>query len=447
MKIKAISLLLCAFVFSDFSFAAETNQKLKVLVVTGGHGFEREPFFKMFSDNSQISFVEGKHNQNADAYEREDLLSFDVVVLYDMPKTITDEQKKKFLSLLDQGIGMVVLHHALVSCQHWPEYEQIIGGRYPEEDGKGGVVTKEVGYEHDVKVPVVIVAKDHPVTAGLKDFTLHDEIYWGFRVRPDVTPLITTTHEKSGKPLGWYRTQGKSRLVYLQSGHGPEAFEDANYQKLVAQSIRWVSKKEGKGKSVSLFNGKTLDGWVQRGGKAEYKVEEIQIVGRSVPNTPNSFLCTSRDYTNFVLELDFKVDQGLNSGVQIRSHYLDKPRQFEWKGKPVKIAAHRVHGLQVEIDPSTRAWTGGVHEEGGRAWLNNLKENVAAQKAFKGGEWNHFRIEAQDGTVRTWLNGVAASDLKDSIDTSGFIALQVHGVGKNEKPMEVRFRNLKIQEL
>src|SRR5207245_1252022 len=82
--------------------------------------------------------------------------------------------------LVVKGSGWVVLHHALVSYQHWPEYEKIIGGRYPEAEGKSGVVTAETGYQHDVEIPVLIVAKEHPVTAGLKDFTIHDEIYWGF---------------------------------------------------------------------------------------------------------------------------------------------------------------------------------------------------------------------------------------------------------------------------
>jgi len=105
-------------------------------------------------------------------------------------------------------------------------------------------VTPELGYEHDVKVPVKIVAKNHPVTSGLSDFTIHDEIYWGFRVRSDATPLITTTHPKSGKPLAWTRTERTSRVVYMQLGHGPEAFEDANYRKLLAQSIRFVANKQ-----------------------------------------------------------------------------------------------------------------------------------------------------------------------------------------------------------
>jgi len=90
---------------------------------------------------------------------------------------------------------------------------------------------------------VVIVAKAHPITAGLKDFIITDEIYWGFRTTPDATPLITTTQPKSGKPLAWYRTQGKSRVVYLQLGHGPSAYDDPNYRRLLAQSIQWTAKR------------------------------------------------------------------------------------------------------------------------------------------------------------------------------------------------------------
>jgi len=230
--------LLFALLVSASSFKAEGADKLKVLIVTGGHGFEKEPFFRLFDENPEIACTKAEHAKtNASVYEREDLLTYDVVVLYDMPANITEVQKARFLSLFDKGIGVVVLHHALVGLPHWAEYESIIGGRYPTEDD----VQPPVGYQHDVEIPVTIVATNHPVTAGLKEFTIHDEIYWGFRVGKDVTPLISTTHPKSGKPLGWYRTQGNSRVVYLQLGHGKEAFADANYRKLVAQSIRWVA--------------------------------------------------------------------------------------------------------------------------------------------------------------------------------------------------------------
>jgi hypothetical protein len=163
-------------------------------------------------------------------------------VLYDMVQNITDAQKARFLSLFDKGVGLVVTHHALVSYQGWPEFARIIGGTYPEPPDKKGKVTPELGYEHDVDIPV-IVAKEHPITAGVKDFLINDEIYWGFRVAPDSTPLITTTQPKSGKPLAWYRTEKKSRVVYLQLGHGPSAFDNDNYRKLLAQSIRWAAKR------------------------------------------------------------------------------------------------------------------------------------------------------------------------------------------------------------
>lgn len=235
--------VLLAIIAGNALNADAAESKIKVLIVTGGHGFKRESFFKIFSDNPSISFAEAEHKKDADAYDDEDLLSHDVIVLYDMPKTITESQKAKFVSLVNKGVGLVVLHHALASYQHWPDYERIIGGRYPEEDGKSGVVTPRVGYEHDVEVPIVILAKHHPITASVSDFQIHDEIYWGFRVSSDVTPLITTTHSKSGKPLAWAREEGKSRVVYIQLGHGPEAYENPNYRRLIAQSIRWAARR------------------------------------------------------------------------------------------------------------------------------------------------------------------------------------------------------------
>jgi hypothetical protein len=166
-----------------------------------------------------------------------------------------------------------------------------------------------------------------------------------------------------------------------------------------------------------------------------------------VPGEPNSFLCTVRNFTNFVLEYEFKVDDGLNSGVQIRSHCFDDPTSFEWQGKTIKVPAGRVHGLQVEIDPSARAWTAGVYEEGARGWLNDLKTNEPARKAFKSGDWNKVRVECRGDSIKTWLNEVSAADLHDSRVPSGFIGLQVHNVGKTGKVMEVRFRGLRIKEL
>lgn len=188
------------------------------------------------------------------------------------------------------------------------------------------------------------------------------------------------------------------------------------------------------GQWVELFNGTDLTGWVQRGGKAKYTADNGTILGSTVLNTPNSFLCTERTYANFILELDFKVDSKLNSGVQIRS--LSYP---EYQNR-------RVHGYQVEIDPSDRAWSGGIYEEGRRGWLNDLKNNPAARKAFKKGQWNHFRIEAIGSHLKTWINDVPAAELEDSMTPAGFIGLQVHST-KIKEPLRVRWKNIRIKEL
>jgi hypothetical protein len=202
---------------------------------------------------------------------------------------------------------------------------------------------------------------------------------------------------------------------------------------------------------VPLFNGKNLDGWVQRGGNAKYTVEDGYLVGRSAPNTSNSFLCTTKNYHDFVLELDFKADADLNSGVQVRSEFVENGKTVESAGKTIKgSAGGKVFGYQVEIDPDVkrdRLWTAGIYDESRRGWLKDLKDNDAARKAFKGGEWNHLRIECRGDMIKTWINGVAAAELHDTATPTGFIGLQVHGVKDKKEPLEIRFREIKLKEL
>lgn len=203
--------------------------------------------------------------------------------------------------------------------------------------------------------------------------------------------------------------------------------------------------KGNTGKWADLFDGKTLKGWKQRGGVAKYTVENGSIVGTTVPKTPNSFLTTEKDYGDFILEIEFKVAPSMNSGIQIRSHEF-KEGDKQPEGRKSDLKPGRVFGYQVEIDPSERAWSGGIYDEGRRGWLNDLKDNPAARKAFKQNEWNKYRVEAIGDRIRTWINGVPAADLKDDMTASGFIALQVHGIGKKEGTWQVRWRNIRIQE-
>ncbi len=189
------------------------------------------------------------------------------------------------------------------------------------------------------------------------------------------------------------------------------------------------------------------DLWIRRGGNAKYEFKDGEIIGTSVPNTPNTFLCTRRDYTNFVLELEFKVATNLNSGIQIRSQCFDEPREIIAGDRTIRIPAGRVHGYQVEIDPSPRAWTAGIYDEARRGWLADLKDKPEARAAFRSGEWNTIRVEARGPVIRTWLNDVPAAELEDDLTPAGFIGLQVHGVGAEERPLEVRWRNVRLREL
>lgn len=188
------------------------------------------------------------------------------------------------------------------------------------------------------------------------------------------------------------------------------------------------------GKWQQLFNGKDLTGWKQLNGQAKYEVVNGEIVGTTVSNTPNSFLTTEKDYGDFILEVELLVDNSMNSGIQIRS--LSKP----------DVMNGRVHGYQVEVDPSDRKWSGGLYDEARRGWLYPLDINPKGQAAFKKGEWNKYHIECIGNSIRTWVNGIPTANVVDAMTPSGFIALQVHAIGKDDQPgKQIRWRNVRIQ--
>jgi hypothetical protein len=181
----------------------------------------------------------------------------------------------------------------------------------------------------------------------------------------------------------------------------------------------------------SLFNGKDLSGWKTAGGKAKFYVENGEIVGESVANTPNSFLITEKEYTNFIFEAQFKIDEGINSGVQFRSN---------------QRANGEVYGYQMEIDHSPRSWTGGIQEEGHRSWLYPLSLNEKAKSAYKINQWNTFRIECTDNEIKTFVNGIPTAHLLDDLSLKGFIGLQVHSLYKPEDAgKKMRWKNIRIQ--
>ena len=174
------------------------------------------------------------------------------------------------------------------------------------------------------------------------------------------------------------------------------------------------------GEWEKLFNAKDLTGWERLNGTAEYTIVNGEIVGTSRINTPNTFLATTRNFGDFILEYEMKMDEGLNSGVQIRS---ESKKDYN---------DGRVHGYQVECDDSPRAWSAGIYDEARRGWLYPVEYNQAAKKSYKPAQWNKYRVEAIGNSIRTWLNGVPVANLVDDMTPSGFIALQVHSIGKEE---------------
>ena len=182
-----------------------------------------------------------------------------------------------------------------------------------------------------------------------------------------------------------------------------------------------------------LFDGESLQGWTILGGDAHYEVRDGQIIGKTVRNTPNTFLTTDIFYDDFILELEYKVDPSMNSGIQIRSNSFP----YYQKG--------RVHGYQIEIDPSDRKWSAGIYDEGRRGWLYTMMDNTQAQEAFRQNAWNHYRVEAHGDTIKTWINGVAAAHVVDGLTSTGFIGLQVHSISDDQaENTEVMWRNIRI---
>ena len=233
MKIHQILLFISLSLFSHYQTFAQD----KILIITGGHEFEKQAFFEMFD-----SFYDIKYDTIVQPLGNEMMLKsmineYDALVFYDMYQEITEPQKSAYLKILKRGKGMVFLHHSLVSYQEWPEFQRIIGGKYISEATKN---RSKSTYKHDIDIDVEIVDPSHPITHGMKDFQIHDEVYGNYVINEDVSPILKTNHPESSDIIGWHHQYGDSRIVYLQLGHDHLAYENKNYRMLVHNAITWV---------------------------------------------------------------------------------------------------------------------------------------------------------------------------------------------------------------
>ena len=225
------------------SAAPSPKQPIHVLLVTGGHGFEKSPFFEMFDAMEGVRYTHVELKDDSEIFETIDGWAYEGIVMYNMTQTISPQRQANFLRLLEQGVGLVALHHSLCSFQTWSEYRRIIGGQYYQQPTEvDGVLYPAGQYKHDVPMRIRAADASHPVTAGIEDFEVLDETYNLYAVEPDNHLLLKTDAPTNREEIGWVRRYKNANVCYLQLGHGPEAYAHPAYRTLVRQAILWSAR-------------------------------------------------------------------------------------------------------------------------------------------------------------------------------------------------------------
>jgi type 1 glutamine amidotransferase len=222
--------------------AEKPAEKIRVLLSYGGHGFQQAPFFAIFDALPNVEYTKAELPGDAGLLKPGLQDDYDAIVMYDMVRAIAPDQQKAFVALLEQGIGVVSLHHNLGAHRDWDEFVKIIGGKFLFGDATlEGEAYKKSTWSHGENLRVTVADKDHPITQGLEDFEIHDETYGGYYTASDVHVLLRTDHPKNDAELAWTKTYGKSRVFYLMLGHDRHAWENPNYGKILAAAIRWAA--------------------------------------------------------------------------------------------------------------------------------------------------------------------------------------------------------------
>jgi len=215
------------------------TKPINVLIITGGHGFEHGLFYDVFNAQPHLHYDTMVQPQANAFIATPDVDKYDLLVFYDMFDSILPAEQQAYVKLLKKGKAMIFLHHSLVSYQNWEEFIKVVGGKYHTHPVVIKGDTLKANYEHDVIMPVKVEDKLHPVTMGINDFDILDEVYGETEILPTVKPLLSTTLTKSMRYLAWINHYGNSDVLYIQLGHGPSAYANSNYRKLIRQAIEW----------------------------------------------------------------------------------------------------------------------------------------------------------------------------------------------------------------
>jgi uncharacterized protein len=227
--------------------------KIRVLLTYGGHDFQAKEFFAMFDSLPGVVYTKAEMPKDADKLNPGLKKDYDVIVMYDMIGAdhnkntgLTVAQRKAFVKLLDSGIGLISLHHNIGANQAWAETPKIIGGIHiPKVFTIDGKQYGPSGSGGDFETHhVTVVDRQHPITRGIKDFTIQDETYCKYYVAPDVKVLLTTDHPQNVPAIAWTKQYSNSRVFYLMLGHGPTAWNNPNYPKILDNAIHWAAGKQ-----------------------------------------------------------------------------------------------------------------------------------------------------------------------------------------------------------
>jgi len=240
--IKITGIILLSIMTICCNSTREKADPVRVLLITGGHDFDEEPFYALMNSLQGITVSEVKHPDALAMFRPENRSSYDVVLLYDMPNRINEQEKTDFIDCLNEGKGLIVWHHAYCAYQDWPEYKTIIGGRYfhrPWTDDNGDSQPPS-RYRHDVELRINVADTEHPITKDLQDFDIIDEAYLGGAVNQGVHVLLTTDNPLSTPAVAWTNSYGKSKVVTILLGHDDLAWTNPDFVKLLTQAILWA---------------------------------------------------------------------------------------------------------------------------------------------------------------------------------------------------------------
>jgi len=216
-------------------------KKVSAVVIVGGHGYDVKDFPKLFEGYDDIVAAQPSEKEGAALFDNVDGWKYDTIVLYNFSQKLTDKQKENFLALLDKGVGLYIMHHAIAAYPDWPEYREILGARYylgpVEENGAKHPASQ---WKDDVDYKVHIEDPQHPITKGMADFEVKDETYNLYDVSPKVHLLLSTDEKTNARTLGWCHLYHKARVCYIQLGHGAKVYVNKDFRRLVAQAIRWT---------------------------------------------------------------------------------------------------------------------------------------------------------------------------------------------------------------